>query len=86
MSQVFTVYIVKCADETFYTGYTRDVARRMFQHNNSKKGARYTRYRRPVVIVHKEEYGTLSEALRREYDIKQMKKEGKLGLIINGKA
>lgn len=77
----YFVYIVRCADGTLYTGTTNDIARRVTMHNTAKTGAKYTRYRRPVTIVHSEKYDTKSEALKREYAIKQLTKTEKEKLI-----
>jgi putative endonuclease len=63
------VYLVRCADDTFYTGVTTDVVRRMAEHNGENggiKGAKYTKARRPVCLVYKEEVECRSEAQRRE--------------------
>ncbi len=77
-----TTYILKCSDDTFYTGSTVDVEKRLKEHNESKNGAKYTRARRPVVLVYKEEYVTLKEARRREAEIKSMSREEKKNLYI----
>lgn len=74
------VYILRCADGTFYTGATDDVARRAEVHN-SGKGAKYTRGRRPVEVVYFEECESYSAALKREYAIKQLTRPQKLALI-----
>ena len=67
------VYIVRCADDTLYTGIAKDVARRVAEHNSSKRlAASYTRGRRPVALVHREVVKTRSAAARREYEIKQL--------------
>lgn len=65
------VYIVECADKSLYTGIARDVEARVAQHNGGT-GAKYTRSRRPVTLVYHEEAESRGEALRREYEIKQM--------------
>jgi putative endonuclease len=75
------VYIVECADKTLYVGCTNDIKRRIYRHNHSKSGAKYTRIRRPVVLMYQEKYPTLGEALTREHDIKKMKRENKIKLI-----
>ncbi len=75
------VYILRCADKTLYTGRTNDLARRIRAHNESKGGAKYTRSRRPVILVYKERFRTLSKALKREYAIKQLSRTDKLALI-----
>lgn len=74
------VYILKCADNTFYTGYTTDPERRTRVHN-SGKGAKYTRSRRPVELIYTEEYDDKKEAQRREYAIKQLTRAEKEKLI-----
>jgi len=78
---VYYVYIVKCSDETLYTGITTQLDRRIEEHNNSKKGAKYTRARRPVVLVYSEEYADRCTASKREYEIKKkMTRKEKLNL------
>ena len=74
------VYILQCADNTLYTGYTNDLERRINLHN-SGKGTKYTRGRTPVKLRYFEEYQTKSEAMKREYAIKQLKRQDKLRLI-----
>lgn len=64
-------YIVKCNDNTFYTGWTNDLEKRIRTHN-SGNGAKYTRSRLPVSLVYYEAYATKQEAMRREYAIKQL--------------
>lgn len=72
------VYIAECSDGTFYTGITNNIERREKEHNTSDiKGARYTRTRRPVKIVYREERHGRGEATIREREIKRMKKERK---------
>lgn len=73
-------YIVRCSDETLYTGWTNNLEKRMQAHN-SGKGAKYTKIRRPVELVYFEEYDTKQEAMKREYEIKQLSREKKLALI-----
>lgn len=78
------VYIVECADGSLYTGYTTDVERRVAEHD-AGDGAKYTRGRTPVTLVHTEEYDTRSEAMSREYEIKQLSHEDKRQLAgLNG--
>ena len=74
------VYILRCADNTLYTGITTDPERRLKQHNDGI-GAKYTRYRGPVTMVYIEEACDRSSALRREWQIKQLTKDKKLKLI-----
>lgn len=78
------VYILKCADNTLYTGWTTNVERRFKTHNNGK-GAKYTRARLPVELVYYEEFKDKILAQKREYAIKQLKRQDKLRLIENGK-
>ena len=73
-------YIVKCSDETLYTGWTNNLKKRLEAHN-SGKGAKYTKNRRPVELVYFEEYDTKQEAMKREYAIKQLSRQKKLALI-----
>ena len=74
------VYIVECADGTLYTGWTTDPAERLTAHNNGC-GARYTRGRLPVKLVYRELCVDRSQALKREYEIKQLNRRQKLRLI-----
>lgn len=74
------VYVVECADGTLYTGYTTDVERRVEEHN-AGEGARYTRGRTPVELVHTEAYESRSAACVREAEIKGMRRSAKLDLV-----
>lgn len=73
-------YIVECSDGTLYCGYSSDVEKRVKTHN-SGRGAKYTKTRRPVVLKYVESFETKSEALKREYQIKQLSRKEKLELI-----
>ena len=76
------VYIVRCSDQSFYTGITNDVERRIDEHNNSNLlGARYTRTRCPVNLVYQESLDSRSEATRREYKIKGLSRTEKEALV-----
>jgi putative endonuclease len=77
------VYIVRCCDESLYTGITTDIARRIHEHNTSPQAARYTRARRPVQLVYTETRRSRSAALKREAAIKKMRREEKLNLLKN---
>lgn len=79
------VYILRCKDDTLYTGSTDDVQRRLAVHN-SGKGAKYTRARLPVEMVYAEECESYSAALKREYAIKQLTRGQKLEMIQQYKA
>lgn len=75
------VYILRCADGSFYTGITTDVARRLEEHNGSDRlGARYTRGRRPVSLAYVEASSSRAEATRRETAIRQLGRAGKAAL------
>ncbi|WP_201367299.1 GIY-YIG nuclease family protein [Dictyobacter formicarum] len=74
------VYIVRCVDDTLYTGYTTDVARRIATHN-AGKGARYTRTRLPIELLVSWEFASKNEALRIEYALKRWSRRQKLLLI-----
>ena len=74
------VYMLRCRDNSLYTGYTDDVERRLAVHN-SGKGAKYTRSRLPVSLAYQEACADKSTALKREYAIKRMKKPEKEALI-----
>lgn len=73
-------YILECADGTFYTGWTNDIDKRLKAHN-SGKGAKYTRGRAPVRLVHLEKFASAEEAMSREYAIKKMSRAEKLKLL-----
>jgi len=75
------VYILKCADNTFYTGITVDIERRLEEHNSSELGAKYTRIRRPVQVIYTDTFDSRSEASKEEYRIKQLSREKKEKLI-----
>lgn len=77
------IYILKCNDGTLYTGYTNDVVKRVFSHNNLKSGAKYTKARRPVILVYSKKFKTKSQALKRENAIKRMERVEKIKLINN---
>lgn len=73
-------YIVKCSDGSLYTGWTNDLEKRIRAHNDGK-GAKYTKSRRPVVLAYYEEFQTKEEAMRREWEIKQLDREQKMKMI-----
>jgi putative endonuclease len=81
-SPEWCVYVVECADGSLYTGIAVDVAARVAQHNQGV-GARYTRSRRPVQLVHVETAADRGAALRREYEIKQLPAAAKRRLAVN---
>ena len=73
-------YIIKCRDGSLYTGWTNDIEKRLKAHNEGR-GAKYTKGRTPVTLVHLEEFETKEEAMKREYAIKHMTKKEKENLI-----
>lgn len=77
---MFYVYIIRCADGSFYCGYTTDVEKR-FEKHKSGKGAKYTRSHLPLEIVYIEEFESKSDALKRECEIKSMTRSQKEKLI-----
>jgi putative endonuclease len=77
---VHWVYILKCDDGSFYTGYTTDVERRVREHDRGD-GAKYTRGRTPVELVHRERFESKSAAMSREYEIKQLSQAEKEWLV-----
>lgn len=74
------VYLLRCADKTFYIGTAKDVGARVAVHN-ARKGAKYTRPRLPVKVVYQEGPMTLTKALRREYQLKQLTRPQKQALV-----
>ena len=76
------VYILRCADESLYTGLSNDVERRLEEHNsNNRLAAKYTRARRPVQLVYQETFDSRSDASVREAEIKQLNRKNKEKLI-----
>jgi putative endonuclease len=73
-------YILECADGTYYSGWTNDLDKRVKTHN-SGKGGKYTRARLPVKVVYYETFPTKEEAMKREYQFKQLKRAQKEALI-----
>jgi putative endonuclease len=74
LEKEYFVYILECKDKSFYTGITTDLERRVEEHNFSDKGAKYTKMRRPVKLIYSEKKKNKSEALKREFEIKKLKK------------
>ena len=74
------VYVLECSDGTYYTGYTTNVDRRVAEHNDGT-GAKYTRGRQPVTLMHVETYETQSAAMQREHAIKQLRRDEKEALV-----
>jgi putative endonuclease len=74
-------YLVRCSDGTLYAGSTPDLGKRLHEHNYLKSGARYTKARRPVEIAHAEYFRTISEARKRECELKKLSRAEKLSLL-----
>jgi putative endonuclease len=75
------MYVVECSDKTLYTGVTNDVDRRIHEHNESKRGAKYTRSRRPVKLVYHQRYDNRSQAQAAEYKFKKLSRSKKISII-----
>jgi len=77
----WTVYILRCADDSLYTGITTDIERRVLEHNESNRGAAYTRGRRPVTLAYSMTATDRADATRHEHTIKQLSRSAKEQLI-----
>jgi putative endonuclease len=75
------VYMLRCRDGSLYTGITTDLERRLHEHNHGRRGARYTRARRPVTLVWAEPQDTRADAMRREYHLRNLGADAKRSLI-----
>ena len=78
---MYCLYMVRCNDNSLYTGITTDLERRILEHNGSKKGAKYTKSRRPVTLVYEEKFENRAEASKREYAVKKLTKSEKEELL-----
>lgn len=76
------VYILRCGDDSLYTGVTTDIARRLKQHETGKAGAKYTRARGPLTVVYKEPCASRSDAQVREASIKKLTRPEKEALLV----
>ncbi|PCI54103.1 MAG: endonuclease [Gammaproteobacteria bacterium] len=81
-NNTWTVYFLRCNDNSLYTGITTDIERRLHQHNNTKLGAKYTRARRPVKLVYSETSVDKSTASKREYQLRTLTKKQKEKLVL----
>jgi len=81
-NNTWTVYFLRCNDNSLYTGITTNIQRRLHQHNNTKLGAKYTRARRPVVLVYSETVADKSVASKREYQLRTLTKKQKEALVL----
>ncbi len=80
---MYFVYILECADSTLYVGSTNNIEKRLHEHNALKSGAHYTKIRRPVVLKYTEELPSLSDARKREAEIKSWPRSKKLALFLS---
>ncbi len=80
MTKLFYVYILKCKDNSLYTGYTDSLEKRLKKHNDGK-ASKYTRSRLPVQMVYSEEHPDKSSAMKREIQIKSLSREDKIKLV-----
>lgn len=78
---MYFLYIVRCSDKSLYTGIATNVERRVGEHNEGKKGAKYTKSRRPVKLVYKKKFKDRSAASRAEALMKKLSRSEKLALI-----
>lgn len=78
---LYYTYILECADKSFYVGWTNNLEKRIKEHNECKRGAHYTKIRRPVVLIYSETFNNPKGARAREAEIKGWRREEKLRLI-----
>jgi putative endonuclease len=78
---MYFVYILECADKSFYVGCTNNLEKRIKEHNEYKRGAHYTKIRRPVELRYSETFDNLKNARRRETEIKGWRRDKKINLI-----
>lgn len=78
---MYYLYILRCSDNSLYCGQTKDLQRRIEEHNSNDSKSKYTRSRRPVKLVYFEKYKTINEVLKREFEIKKMTKTKKEALV-----
>jgi putative endonuclease len=77
----YYVYILKCNDGTFYTGVTNNLDKRVEAHNTKKTGAKYTKSRRPVILVYQKRHKDRSRAQQSEYKVRNLTRDEKILLI-----
>jgi putative endonuclease len=75
------LYVLRCADDTFYTGTTTDITRRINEHNTKKCGAKYTKTRRPVELIFWLDFENRSQAQKAEYKFKKLTRTQKEKII-----
>ncbi len=79
----YYVYLLECADKTYYCGYTNNMEKRLQAHNSKKSLTKYTRTRQPVSLVYIEKLDTLTLALKREHQIKKLSHQQKHDLVLH---
>jgi len=79
------LYVLRCSDDTFYTGVTTNINRRLHEHNNTPKGAKYTRSRRPVELIYSLTFSSQSTAQAAEAQFKKMSRKQKSMMIFGMK-
>jgi putative endonuclease len=84
MSGIWYLYVVRCSDDTLYTGITTDLKRRLNEHNTSNRGAKYTKARRPTNLVYYELHQSRSNAQSAEHKFKKLTRIQKEKIIIRG--
>lgn len=82
---MYYIYILRCSDNSLYCGQTKDLKRRIEEHNSDDSKSKYTRSKRPAKLVYFEKHKTISEVLKREFEIKSMTKTKKESLIKKGR-
>jgi len=80
--KIWYLYVVRCGDDTLYTGITTDLKRRLNEHNTSKRGAKYTKTRRPINLVYYELHQSRSNAQKAEHKFKKLTRQQKEKIII----
>jgi putative endonuclease len=78
-------YMLRCSDNSLYCGQTTDIDRRVLEHNSSRKGAKYTKSRRPVELIYVEEHVSIKDVLKREVAVKRWPKAKKEQLAMSSK-
>jgi predicted GIY-YIG superfamily endonuclease len=81
---MYYLYLLRCSDNSLYCGQTKDLKRRIKEHNDPNSKSKYTRSRQPVKLAYFEKYKTINEVLKREFEIKKMSKTKKETLIKKG--
>lgn len=81
MGDEWYMYVLECNDGTYYTGITTDVKRRLYEHNNTGKAAKYVRARRPATVIYSIDFENRSIAAKAEYRFKRLSREEKAKVI-----